>query len=334
VPTVSAPLLVCCGLVTLDVLQVVERLPAPDEKIVATDLDVTFGGPAANAAATAVALGVRTRLVTALGSGPVADLVRSGLLDAGIELVDLLDGVPGAPAVSTVLVTRATGERAVVSVNATGAGDLSARARVLADDVLTGASVLLLDGHHLGAAVALAGRARSAGVTVVLDGGSWKPGLDELLALVDHAILSDDFALPDRSAEPAGAMPAVGEPGGVAGATGDLTAVAARGPQVVARSAGSGPVRYLLADGSRGEIEPPPVPPGGIVDTLGAGDVLHGAYCAALAGGHSLVEALELAVGAATASIRFRGARSWIVEMAGLPRASAEPTSEAAVSGR
>src|SRR5659263_261296 len=69
VPTVSAPLLVCCGLVTLDVLQVVERLPAPDEKVVATDLDVGFGGPAANAAATAVALGVRTRLVTALGSG-------------------------------------------------------------------------------------------------------------------------------------------------------------------------------------------------------------------------------------------------------------------------
>ena len=174
--TVSAPLLVCCGLVTLDVLQVVERVPAPDEKVVATDLEVGFGGPAANAAATAVALGVRARLVTALGAGPIADLVRSGLRDAGVELVDLLEGAPGTPAVSTVLVTRATGERAVVSVNATGVGDLSARARGLADDALAGASVLLLDGHHLGAAVALAGRARAAGVTVVLDGGSWKPG--------------------------------------------------------------------------------------------------------------------------------------------------------------
>jgi len=292
VPTVSAPLLVCCGLVTLDVLQVVERLPAPDEKVVATDLDVGFGGPAANAAATAVALGVRTRLVTALGSGPVADLVRSGLLDAGIELVDLLDGVPGTPAVSTVLVTRATGERAVVSVNATGAGDLSARARALADDVLAGASVLLLDGHHLGAAVALAGQARSAGVTVVLDGGSWKPGLDGLLALVDHAVLSDDFMLPDGRA--------------------DLDAVAARGPRVVARSAGPGPLRYLLADGTRGAIAPPRVPVDAIVDTLGAGDVLHGAYCAALARGRSPVEALEHAVATATLSIRYRGARSWV----------------------
>jgi len=291
VTTLSAPLLVCCGLVTLDVLQVVDRLPAPDEKIVATELAVGFGGPAANAAATAVALGVRTRLVTALGSGAVADLVRSGLLDAGVELVDLLDGAPGTPAVSTVLVTRATGERAVVSVNATGTGDLSAPARGLADDVLTGASVLLLDGHHLGAAVALARRARSAGVVVVLDGGSWKPGLDELLALVDHAVLSDDFALPDGR--------------------GDLEAVAALGPRVVARSAGSGPARYLLADGTQGAIVPPAVPIDAIVDTLGAGDVLHGAYCAVLARGGSPVEALERAVATATESIRHRGARSW-----------------------
>ena len=48
-------LLVCCGLATLDVVQVVDRLPAADEKVVARSLDVTFGGPAANAAATAAA---------------------------------------------------------------------------------------------------------------------------------------------------------------------------------------------------------------------------------------------------------------------------------------
>ncbi|HEX5333962.1 MAG TPA: PfkB family carbohydrate kinase [Cellulomonas sp.] len=292
----TAPLLVCCGLVTLDVLQVVERLPEPDEKVVATGLEVGFGGPAANAAATAVALGVRTRLVTALGSGSIADLVRSGLLDAGIELVDLLDGAPGTPAVSTVLVTRATGERAVVSVNATGVGDLSARARALADDALSGASVLLLDGHHLGAAVTIAGRARAAGVTVVLDGGSWKPGLVELLALVDHAVLSGDFALPDEL---------------VVADAGELEAVAALGPRLVARSAGSGPVRYLLADGTRGAVTPPPVALDEVVDTLGAGDVLHGAYCAELVRGRSPVEALQRAAATATESVRHRGARSW-----------------------
>ena len=187
-------LLVCCGLATLDVVQVVDRLPAADEKIVARSLDVTFGGPAANAAATAAALGVRTVLVTALGTGPVADLVRSGLAAAGVEVVDLLDG-PGTPAVSTVLVTRGTGERAVVSVNAVGVPDLSARARALG--VHADATTLLVDGHHLGAARVLAADAAARGVPVLLDGGSWKPGLDELLAAVDHAVLSADFRLPD-----------------------------------------------------------------------------------------------------------------------------------------
>ena len=40
--------LVCCGLTTVDVTQVLDRLPGPDEKVVADGLDVTFGGPAAN----------------------------------------------------------------------------------------------------------------------------------------------------------------------------------------------------------------------------------------------------------------------------------------------
>src|SRR6187431_1609103 len=96
-------LLVCCGLATLDVVQVVDHVPGPNEKLVAQDLTVTFGGPAANAAATAVALGVPTVLVTALGTGPVADLVRDGLRAAGVEVIDLLEGVAGSPAVSTVL---------------------------------------------------------------------------------------------------------------------------------------------------------------------------------------------------------------------------------------
>src|SRR5690606_27237741 len=53
-------MLVCCGLTTLDVTQVVDRLPEPNEKLTGRELTVAFGGPAANAAATAVALGVPT----------------------------------------------------------------------------------------------------------------------------------------------------------------------------------------------------------------------------------------------------------------------------------
>ena len=287
-------LLVCCGLATLDVVQVVDRLPAADEKIVARSLDVTFGGPAANAAATAAALGVRTVLVTALGTGPVADLVRTGLAAAGVEVVDLLDG-PGTPAVSTVLVTQGTGERAVVSVNAVGVRDLTGPAGRL--DVLVGATTLLVDGHHLGAAEVLAADAAGRGIPVLLDGGSWKPGLDGLLAHVDHAVLSADFRLPDGTHDL-------------------LDRVADLGPRLVAQSAGAGPVRVRTvdADGRRAStvLHPPVVPAAEVVDTLGAGDVLHGATAASLAAGHDVLTALADGIARASESVRHPGALGWV----------------------
>ncbi|MCC2308919.1 PfkB family carbohydrate kinase [Cellulomonas chengniuliangii] len=311
------PWLVCCGLVTLDVVQVVDHVPAPDEKVVAHDLQVDFGGPAANAAATAAALGVPTRLVTAIGSGPVADMVRAGLAAAGVDVVDLRAGEAASPAVSTVLVTRATGERAVASVNGQGMGDLGDQARSVLPGVLGGATALLLDGHHLSAARALAQAARERGIPVALDGGSWKDGLGELLALVDHAVLSADFRLP--------AALLGGSPAPPRGSVEDLAAVAALGPRTVARSAGAGPLRWLEAARGHGAaarsdvpspqvrtVLPPVLPPGAVVDTLGAGDVLHGAFAARLAQGATVEAALEAAVEVATRSVRHAGARGWV----------------------
>ncbi|WP_028049107.1 PfkB family carbohydrate kinase [Cellulomonas sp. URHD0024] len=288
----SAAHLVCCGLATLDVVQVVDHVPGPNEKLVAQDLTVTFGGPAANAAATAVALGVPTTLVTALGAGSVGELVRARLVAAGIEVVDLLDGVLGSPAVSTVLVTRSSGERAVVSVNATGTADLQEAARSVAH-VLDDATALLVDGHHRAAAAVLAA---GAAVPVLLDGGSWKPGLERLLAHVDHAVLSADFAVPGTL-------------------DGDvLDVVAAFGPRTVARSAGAGPVQIRLSGSPvvRSEVLPPVVPVGDVVDTLGAGDVLHGAIAAALAREVDILEAIRDGVQQASESVRHRGALGWV----------------------
>jgi sugar/nucleoside kinase (ribokinase family) len=280
--------------VTLDVVQTLDALPGPDQKVVADGLDVRFGGPAANAAATAVALGVPTRLVTAIGTGPVADLVRAGLRDAGVEVVDLAAGTAATPPVSTVLVTRATGERAVVSVNGTGSPDLGAAARAVLDGgALDGATAVLVDGHHLGAAVPVAAAARHAGVPVALDGGSWKPGLGDLLAHVDHAVLSADFRLSEADEDV-------------------LAAVAARWPvRSVARSAGGGALRYLERDGVEARVEVVAVPPGEVVDTLGAGDVLHGALAAELARGAGIAAALRVGTRWATESVRHPGALGW-----------------------
>ncbi|MPV90285.1 carbohydrate kinase, partial [Georgenia ruanii] len=275
-------------LITLDVTQVVDRLPGPDEKVVARSLAVEVGGPAANAARTAAALGRDVALVTALGPGPVADLVRAQLAPAGVGVVDVATGAAG-PALSTVLVTAGTGERAVVSTNAVGRPTAPPP-----PGVLDGAGALLVDGHLLPAQVALAAQARARGVVVLLDGGSWKPGLEELLAHVDLAVVSADFVVP------AGL-----------GGTGDVLAAAAGlGPGLVAQTHGAGPVA-VLDEGRRYALDVPAVPAGEVVDSLGAGDVLHGAVAVHLAGGASWRDALARGTEVASRSVRFAGALGW-----------------------
>ncbi|NCT92166.1 carbohydrate kinase [Cellulomonas sp. APG4] len=322
---------VCCGLTTLDVVQHVDHVPGPDEKVVARDLWVAAGGPAANAAVTAAALGARATLVTRIGDGPVADLVRADLRAHGVEVHDLAG--PGAtPAVSTVLVTTSTGERAVVSVNATGRPDVTADGGVATTDLpdgvartLAACDALLVDGHHLDLALAAARRARDAGAPVLLDGGSWKPGLERLLAVVDVAVLSAAFRAPAALPAPGGpdddAAPSrqARDPDGA----GLLRAVRRAGPRLVARSQGGGPIQVLAdddpVDGRLLEVRVPEVP---VRDTLGAGDVLHGAALAWLAqrpatrplDAPALADGLARAAEVASWSCRTDGARGWLAD--------------------
>lgn len=255
-----------CGLATLDVVQTVDHVPAPDEKLVAGELLVSAGGPAANGAATAALLGVPARLVTRIGGGSLGSVVTADLRACGVDLTDLAPPA-ASPPVSTVLVTRSTGERAVVSVNATGFETPSVTwGPGPSPDVWDGAVVLLLDGHHLDLAEACAREARARGVLVLLDGGSWKPGLERVLPFVDVAVLSADFTMPG------------------AGVGDDLLrAVQAAGPTVVAQSHGPRPVRLLTDDGAGNGPDDVGVPGVAVVDTLGAGDVLHGGLAAWLA---------------------------------------------------
>ena len=296
--------LLACGLATLDVVQRVDAVPGPNDKIVARGLLVESGGPAANAAVTATALGVPTRLLTRVGGSPLGRLVAADLAARGVEVLDL-GGPDDAPALSTVLVTVGTGERAVVSVNATAAPGRAPDAAEVAA-ALAGVSAVLVDGHHLDLAVAVAAAARVRGVPVLLDGGSWKPGLADLLAHVDVAVVSADFAVP-ADARPSG--------------DGDVLAdVASFGPRVVARSAGAGPIEVLTRAGRAGV----PVPAVAVVDTLGAGDVLHGALAAWLAtrgmdGGtagafadRAPTPGLAFAAEVASASCTAEGARGWL----------------------
>jgi sugar/nucleoside kinase (ribokinase family) len=292
-----------CGVAVLDVQQTVDRLPGPDEKLVANDLLVASGGPAANAAVTAAALGVGARLITRIGDSPLGTLIRADLAAHGVDVVDRA-GPLDQPAVSTVLVTRGTGQRAVVSVNASQHSatlpDGGPDATDWAATLVQGVDAILVDGHHLDLALPLAEAARAAGIPVLLDGGSWKPGLERLLALVDIALISAVLRVPADL--------------GGSGRPGDdvLAAVRALGPPVVARSRGPLPID-VLTSADRTEVTVPHVE---VVDTLGAGDVLHGALSAWLAvrGTGDLHDGLAWAARIAADSCTAAGARGWLAD--------------------
>lgn len=268
------------GLATLDVIQLVDGLPSPNRKTTARESWLAAGGPAAGAAIAFAALGGSATLVTALGTNSAASLVRADLAEAGVEVVDRApEGFELAP--SVVMVEATTGERAVVG------GSVHPPPTLPVDEsVLEGRDVMLLDGHHPGLPRALAAPAAAGGIPVVVDAGSHKPVFDELWASVSDVICSADYT------HPSGRAP---------------ESLRERGPSLVAVSHGADMVQWWAAEGS-GEL---PVAPVEAVDTLGAGDVLHGAYAYALATGLTRVDALAFAIAAATRRVTNLGPFSW-----------------------
>ena len=107
----------------------------------------------------------------------------------------------------------------------------------------------------------------------------------EVLPLLDIAVVSGDFALPGHSAEQA------------------LADLAGYGIPRLARTRGGQPVQVLIGEQQR-EF---PVPQVAVVDTLGAGDVLHGALAAHLAGEADFTSSLQRAIELASRSVTGRG---------------------------
>ena len=276
------------GLATLDLVQRVAWRPGVNEKVVAQRSDLAAGGPATTAAVAFGALGGRSVLLSALGPGPVGRLAAGELDRVGVQIVDAW--AAGADlSISAVTVLDDTGERSVVSRNA---ADVIAAVPADLPVLVRDSDVVLIDGHHPDLARAAARAAWAAGVPVVLDCGSAKPVYDGLVPLTDAAVCSAGFRA-----------------GGRGGFDAVSTTLLADGARWVAMTAGAAPVRWRTREAT-GIVEVPPV---AVRDTLGAGDVLHGAVAFARAGGVADAEH-SLRFGVAVASLRVQhiGPRSWL----------------------
>jgi sugar/nucleoside kinase (ribokinase family) len=280
------------GLSTMDIVYAVDEFPAANSKVAALSQDLYVGGPATNAAITFAHLGGRSTLVTAVGRHSLAGAIKAEIEQRSVTLIDLNPNFSEPPVLSSIYVNR-LGQRNIVSANAIRVNVPVVR---VDEAALERGALVLVDGHYMQACQEWARAARSLGIQVVLDGGSWKEGTDELLGFADTAICSNDF-----------------KPPGCANEDEVIDYLIGRGVANIAITKGAHPIRFQ-SDAASGSVRVPLIEP---VDTMGAGDIFHGAFCYFSSNGTGFAEALAEAAKIAAESCRFKGTREWMRHCAG-----------------
>jgi sugar/nucleoside kinase (ribokinase family) len=272
------------GRSTLDLLYQVPEFPREDTKTMATRSLAQCGGPVLNAAVTFAFLGGSGHLISAVGRGGASDMVKAELRHYGVGLTDICDDAGFSPPVSSVIINAKSGSRTLFNAPVPPLGRH-------AEFPIPSAPLLLADGFYVPETLDLLREFHERGGVICLDGGSWKPEMETLLPLVSIAILSDRF-----------------QPPGVRTIEETLDYLAARGISYAAITRGKSPI----AGSDRGRRFSIAIEPVNAVDTLAAGDILHGAFCWYFLRADNFEGSLLAAARVATLSVRFFGGREWM----------------------
>ncbi|MSU90576.1 sugar kinase [Rhodobacteraceae bacterium 2CG4] len=262
-----------CGSTAIDFLFTVDAFPDRPEKYRAADAAIVGGGCAGNAAVAIARLGGRARLAARCGQDMIGRMTCDDLEDWGVDTSLVVRTPGGRSAYSSILVDPA-GERQIVAF----------RGEKLAERLdrdLGKPSAVLADTRWPEAAMQVFAHARTLGIPAVLDGEA--PVSGTLAAAATHVAFSAQ-GLAEFTA------------------TRDLSEGLAR----ATRRTGAW---VCVTDGAAGTLiagaggpERIPAPQVAAVDTLGAGDVWHGAFALALAEGRS--ERAAVVFANATASLK------------------------------
>lgn len=283
------------GASTVDILSLVDHLPADDENMRASEISVQGGGPVATAMVTLARLGAHTAMIDSIGNDWRGALIRAEFEREGVVTEHLREGRGWTSPTSCILVKKDSGARSIIWAPGT-APDFPPDD--LPNQAIQSARILHVNGRHWEACLSAAQIAREAGVQVSFDGGAgrYRAELDELLPLTDICIVAREFAEKcTRETEVRrGAEKLLG-----------------RGPRLVVITGGTDGSWVFSQDGRSFHQAAYRMPH--IVDTTGCGDSYHGAFLFGLLRDMGLVRTASFASAVAALNTQQLGGR------AGLP---------------
>jgi len=281
--------LVGVGLNATDTLISVTSFPRPGSKVEFRDPKVLPGGQVATTVIACQQWGLQTRYVGKLGDDQAATLHREAFASAGVETH--LITVPGGASPQSIVLIDSDGERSIL-------GRLDERLVLQPEELnrewIANARVLHIDGHDTAAATLAATWAREAGIPVVADLDELYTGVEELLDLIDYAIVSRDF--PTRLTAEPDLEKALKK---MRRRFGSILAAATLGDEGV-----------LAWDGKR--IHHSPAYCVSVADTTGSGDIFHAGFIYGMLQEWPLERQLDFACAAAALNCTAVGARGGI----------------------
>src|SRR5690349_16796679 len=238
------------GQAYIDVTFLADRIPIGDEKGVAREYAVSFGGNAVTAAFCCAKLGVRPDLIATSANDWLGRMFQDMADKYDIEL-----HVRKVARSSLSFVHPHQGKRAILR----GRDDRYLHPFPPLD--LSGCRALHLDGHQPDAAMHYVRLCRQSGILTSLDGGAVRTNTLELLAFTDVAIVAERFCEQMALTPPD-----------------TLEYLKSRGCRIGGITLGERGLLWYDESGKTRTLPALSIPSHRVIDTSGAGDVFHGAY--------------------------------------------------------
>lgn len=279
------------GLNATDTLLLLPQFPAYGGKVPFEEEVLSPGGQVASALATCARLGLRAKYIGTVGDDERGRVQMESLCEAGLNLEHVQVRTGCANQSAYILIDRTTGERTVLWRRPEA---LHLDPEEIAPQQITCARLLHIDGHDTAAVARAAEIARRASIPVTVDVDTIYPGFEHVLPNVDYLLASAEF--PGRwtnERDPFKALERIQNDYGMRCAGMTLGAFGA-----LARMEG----RFFYSPGFVVSC----------VDTTGAGDVFHGAFCYAVIERLGMEEALDFSNAMAALNCNALGARGGI----------------------